>query len=161
MLEKRTHTKNHVLFKQGDSIDGIYFISEGELVYQVRQEVYNPEMITGNWINPIILNNNQNKHMDTRAIAEFSLNEVVGFEEAMRSKILEEMAKEWEEDEINQRMPDKDQKMAELFTDASTKLRNFTCVVKSLSATVYFLKLEDFNSFYKFLPKLDVRRGVK
>ena len=97
-----------MLFKQGDSIDGIYFISEGELVYQIRQEVYNPEMITGNWINPIILNNNQNKHMDTRAIAEFSLNEVVGFEEAMRSKILEEMAKEWEEDEINQRIPDKD-----------------------------------------------------
>ena len=41
-------------------------------------------MITGNWMNPIILKNNQNKHMDNRSIAEFSLNEVVGFEEAMR-----------------------------------------------------------------------------
>ena len=29
--------------------------------------------------------------MDNRSIAEFSLNEIVGFEEAMRKNILEEM----------------------------------------------------------------------
>ena len=51
--------------------------------------------------------------------------------------------------------------MKELFSDSSTKLRNFTCIVKSLSATVYFLKLEDFNSFYKFIPKMAIRKGVK
>ena len=33
LLEKRTHTRNHVLFKKGDTIDGIYFIQEGELLY--------------------------------------------------------------------------------------------------------------------------------
>ena len=58
LLERRTHTRNHVLFKQGDSIDGIYFIQEGELLYQVKQEVFNTELIKENWINPIILKNN-------------------------------------------------------------------------------------------------------
>ena len=39
------------------------------------------------------------------------------------------------------------------FTDPSTKYRNFTCIVKSLTAAVYFLKVEDFNIFFKFMSE--------
>ena len=49
-------------------------------------------------------------------------------------------------------MRDKEEKANSLFHDSSTKLRNFTCVIKSLTATVYFLKIEDFKQFYKFIP---------
>ena len=153
LLEKRRHTKNSVIFKQGDSIDGIYFIGEGELLYQARQEVYKPEVAKSNWINPIVLNNNQNKRMDNRTIAEFSLNEIVGFEEIMRQKVLDQLKKEWMEDEANRHVRNREEKMEAMFTDPSTRQRNFTCVVKSLTATLYFLKVEDFNTFFKFIPK--------
>ena len=84
LLEKRTHTKNSTIFRQGDNIDGIYFIAEGELMYQARQEVYNAEFEKNKWVNPFLLNNNLNKHLDTRTIAEFYLNEIVGFEEIIQ-----------------------------------------------------------------------------
>ena len=108
----------------------------------------------------MLLNNNLNKHLDNRTIAEFSLNEIVGFEEIIQQKFLEERRIEWEEDEANDLVHDREQKIKELFTDPSTRLRNFTCVVKSLHATVYFLKVEDFNLFYKFIPKERARQGI-
>ena len=121
MLEKRKHAKNSVIFRQGDSVDGIYFIGEGELLYQARQEVYKPEVATSSWINPKVLNNNQNKRIDIRTIAEFSLNEIVGFEEIMRQKVLEMLKKDWMEDEGNRMVRNREATMEELFTDSSTK----------------------------------------
>ena len=53
-------------------------------MYQARQEVYNAEFEKNKWVNPFLLNNNLNKHLDTRTIAEFYLNEIVGFEEIIQ-----------------------------------------------------------------------------
>ena len=75
---------------------------------------------------------------------------MIGFEEAMRQKILDELRLAWELDPRNDHYKDKEQQAHELFHDPSTKCRNFTCIVKSLTATVFFLKVEDFNTFYKF-----------
>ena len=99
--------------------------------------------------------------MDNRTIAEFSLNEIVGFEEIMRQKVLDQLKKEWMEDEANRHVRNREEKMEEMFTDPSTMQRNFTCIVKSLTATLYFLKVEDFNIFFKFIPKDQVRKGVE
>ena len=48
-----------------------------------------------------------------------------------------------------------------MFNDKTTSYRNYTCVVKSLHATVYFLKLEDFHHFYRYIPVDQVTQGVK
>ena len=42
----------------------------------------------------------------------------------------------------------------------SLTCRNYTCEVKSIFATVYFLKIEDFMNFYKYIPQERVRTGV-
>ena len=99
--------KSTVIFKQGDRIDGIFFIAEGELHYQAKQEVYKPELGNSNWINPKVLNNNLNKRIDNRIIAEFSLNEIVGFEEIMRQKVLDIDKKAWESDYANKDVRDR------------------------------------------------------
>ncbi len=59
--------------------------------------------------------------MDIRTIAEFSLNEIVGFEELMRQKLLDLLKLEWLENDDNNMLRNKEEKMEELFTDASTK----------------------------------------
>ena len=161
LLEKRKLIKNSVIFRQGDSIDGIYFIEDGELLYQASQEVYKSEVPASNWINPKLLNNNLNKTIDSRTVAEFSLNEIVGFEEVMHQKVLEIEKQRWINDKANQSLINRDKIIEKLFNDPTTSYRNFTCVVKSLHATVYFLKLEDFHHFYKFIPIDQVTRGVK
>ena len=58
-------------------------------------------MAHSNWINPKVLDNNQNKVIDNRTIAEFSLNEIVGFEEIMRQKVLDMLKLEWLDDNAN------------------------------------------------------------
>ena len=69
--------------------------------YQAKAEVYSNDFGKSNWISPEILHNNQNKTVSTRIIAEFSLNEIVGFEEVMRQKILDELRLKWELDPNN------------------------------------------------------------
>ena len=46
-------------------------------------------------------------------------------------------------------------------TSDSLTSRNDTCEVKSMFATVYFLKIEDFMNFYKYIPRERVRTGVE
>ena len=63
--------------------------------------MYKADIPTSNWISPELLNNNQNKKIDHRTIAEFSLNEIVGFEEIMQQKVLEIQKFEWTKDKAN------------------------------------------------------------
>ena len=90
--------------------------------------------------------------IDNRTIAEFSLNEIVGFEEILRQKYLQQARIQWVNDENNRFVTNREAKIEQMFTDPSCRQRAFTCVVKSLTATLYFLRVEDFNSFYKFIP---------
>ena len=50
--------------------------------------------------------------------------------------------------------------MNRIFDDATTVYRNFTCSVKSLTATLYFLKTEDFNTFFKHMNLEEASRGL-
>ena len=64
-------------------------------------------------------------------------------------------------DEKNRNVRNRAKVIEDLFTDPSLMYRNFTCTVKSLTANVYFLKLEDFLTFFKFLHPRQVKEGVK
>ena len=93
--------KNEILFKQGDHpVDGIYLIKEGSVGYQIRQEVTRKYDTNSKWVNPGMLQNNQNVRMEKRIIAEFSSNEVVGFEELFRQRILEALKYEFVSNDI-------------------------------------------------------------
>ena len=70
--------------------------------------MYSNEFGKSNWISPEVLHNNQNKTVRTRTIAEFSINEIIGFEEAMRQKVLEELRYEWGLDPNNNHYRDKE-----------------------------------------------------
>ena len=94
--------KRTVLFKQGDTpVDGIYLIKKGRVGYQVRQEVTRKLETKSKWVNPAILKNNQNKGMEKRIITEFSTNEIVGFEELFRQRLLELLRYEFVHEDSN------------------------------------------------------------
>ena len=101
LLQKKEYIKNAVIFKEGDPIDGIYFIDEGQLEYQQKSEILKVDESKSRWINSKMLKNGQNKVIDNRTIVEFSVNEIVGFEEVLRSHILEADKKAWIEDPAN------------------------------------------------------------
>ena len=55
---------------------------------------------------------------------------------------------------------DREVAIERLFTDPTLSHRRYTCKVNSISATVYFLKLQDLNDVYRFIPRKHVVRGV-
>ena len=160
VLEKREHVKNSVIFRQGDIIDGIYLISEGELIYQVKQEVHNTDFVKSDWLQPRLQNGGQSKRVDNRTIAQFAVNEIVGFEEFLKSKILTTEKNAWIANQDIIQIKDREIAIERLFTDPTLSHRRYTCKVNSISATVYFLKLQDLNDVYRFIPRKHVVRGV-
>lgn len=48
-----------------------------------------------------------------------------------------------------------------MFNDSTLDYRNFTAVVKSSSAKLYFLKRADLESFLRFMPNVMVRDEVQ
>jgi hypothetical protein len=46
---------------------------------------------------------------------------------------------------------------AEMFTDPTTRNREFGCRVTSMTAVVYFLKMDEFTSYLRTSPTEDIR----
>ena len=150
--------KGTFLFKQDEPIDGIYLIGDGAVLYSARQEVLNTSFDNGGWLHPEVLQNASNTEIERKKLAEFSLNEIAGFEEFMRAKLLEGDSKTKKPEPLPSH-----RSMASGRSIASDSLtcRNYTCEVKSIFATVYFLKIEDFMNFYRFIPRERVKTGVE
>ena len=80
--------KNSNLYKEGDQpIDGVYLIKEGHVGYQIKHKVTRKIETKSKWVNPRILLNNQDKQTERKVIAQFSVNEIIGYEELFRQRI--------------------------------------------------------------------------
>lgn len=81
--------KHSVLYKQRDEpVDGVYLIQEGEIVYEIQHEYTRPDYAKNSWLNPSVLENGMNKVKEKKQIATFGKNDIVGFEEILRKRIL-------------------------------------------------------------------------
>jgi len=65
------------------------------VAYEIRHEVVKPDSSLNNsWLNPNVLHNNMNRGVQHREIALFTTNELVGFEEILRRRLLNILKKE-------------------------------------------------------------------
>ena len=114
LLSEQDLIRNQVIFKQGDeNLSGIYFIQSGEIIYEMRQEVEkeggNASLLetdedikqnmksvkTGLWTQPGVLKNSLSKQIETKQVAIFAKNELIGFEEILRRRMLELLKQEF------------------------------------------------------------------
>ena len=111
-------TKNSVLYKQRERpIQGVYLIKEGEVAYEFKHEVVKPDYSKNSWSNPNVLLNNLDKTAQRKEIAYFTNNEMIGFEEILRRRLLKILMTELLEGEGNDYFKTKEQKTNELFED--------------------------------------------
>ena len=99
-----------------------------------------------------MLGNDLNKKSERREIALFTNNEIIGFEEILRKRMLNLLKKEFLEGEGNDYFKNQPNKTDELFHDMTAEFRNFTAIVKSSKAKLYFLGRENLENFLRFMP---------
>ena len=142
-------------------INGVYLIKEGEVAYEITHEIIKPDYSESSWLNPRILGNDLNKKSEKREIALFTNNEMIGFEEILRKRMLNLLKKEFLEGEGNDYFKNQPNRANELFNDSTAEFRNFTAIVKSSQAKLYFLGRENLENFLRFLPNNMVKEEVK
>ena len=163
LLKECVLPKGSVLFRQRDTnIQGVYLIKEGEVAYEIKHEVVKPDYTkNSSWTNPTVLQNNLDRKNLRREIALFTNYDIIGYEEILRKRMLGILRTEFVEGEGNDYFKRHEEKTDQLFSDSTLEYRNFTAIIKSSSAKLYFLKREDLEAFLRFMPNVMVRDEVK
>ena len=128
-------------------------IVSGEIVYE--KVTYENDVMPASrkWMQPRLFKGDNFKKARTLQMAIISGIEMIGFEEILRHIILERERTNFTEikkreklnqDYINRRARD-------LFDDNTTKNRDFTCRSNSLTAVLYFLKIDEFTNAMKLV----------
>ena len=106
------------------------------------------------------MGNNLDKKSQRREVALSTNNEMIGFEEIFRSRLLKLLKKEFLDAEGNDFFKKRPDKATELFSDQTLGYRNFSAIVKSSNAKLFFLKREDLENFLRYLPNSLVKVEV-
>lgn len=126
-------------------------MESGEINYE--KIVYENDITFANskWMQPRLFKNDQIKKARTLQIAIMTGVEMVGLEEILRQLILDRQREAYIDEKKKQKLSQHyiDRRVKELFDDPTTKVRDFTCRVKSLKAVVFFLKLDEFNNIMR------------
>ena len=161
LLKECNLPKNSVLYRQKDMpINGVYMIKEGEVAYEIKHDVLKPDYSKNSWLGPTVLNNSLDRTTQRREIALFTNNEIIGFEEILRKRMLNLLKKEFLDGEGNDYFKDRTEKTDELFSDHTLEFRNFTTIVKSSKAKLYFLAREDLENFLRYMPNASVKDEI-
>ena len=106
------------------------------------------------------MGNALNRKTQHREIALFTKNEIIGFEEIFRKRLLQLLKKEFLEGDGNDYFKNRPEKATELFADNTLGFRNFSAIIKSSRAKLYFLKREDLETFLRYMPNNLVKDEV-
>ena len=119
-----------------------------------------PDYSQNSWLNPTVMGNNLDKKSQHREVALFTCNEIIGFEEIFRNRLLKLLKKEFLDAKVNDYFKNRPDKATELFADQTLGYRNFSAIVKSSNAKLFFLKREDLENFLRYLPNALVKEEV-
>lgn len=106
------------------------------------------------------MGNSLNRKLQRREVALFTNNEIIGFEEIFRKRLLSLLKKEFLDGEGNDYFKNRPDKTTQLFADKTLGFRNFTAIVKSSNAKLYFLKRDDLENFLRYMPNNLVKDEV-
>ena len=121
-----------------------------------------PDYSDGSWINPNVMNNDLDKTSVQREVALFVDDQIIGFEEIIK-KILVEMQKLDEQKERKWNFLFKKEDTSGLLygDERALDYRNFTAIVKSSTAKMYFLKREHLETFTRYLSDTKLKLEMK
>jgi hypothetical protein len=77
---------------------------------------------------------------------------MIGFEEILRRRLLKILKTELLEGDGNDYFKSNEEKTDQLFSDRTLEYRNFTAIVKSSKAKLFFLRREDLETFLRYMP---------
>ena len=58
------------------------------MAYEIKHEVIKPDYSKNSWLNPSVMGNALNRKTQHREVALFTNNEIIGFEEIFRKRLL-------------------------------------------------------------------------
>ncbi len=96
----------------------------------------------------------KNDHLKKARVLQIAIMqgvEMIGLEEILRQLILDRQRESFIEEKKKAKLSQSyiDRRVRELFDDPTTKIRDFTCRVKSLKAVVFFMKLDEFSNIMR------------
>lgn len=80
--------KNKILYKEGDMVNGVYFIQSGEILYEKVLKEDDTMFTNRKWMQPKFFKGSNIKKLVKVKAAIFEHQDVVGFEELLRQLIL-------------------------------------------------------------------------